>query len=249
MTQLLAASTGADDVRIWLRRDRSLVDVARWPADAPSAPARELVEDALPSYGPAISAFAVSHQGELLGAITLSMPPSDPIDASKERLILGLASQAGLALQNVRLVEDLRASRRRIVAAQDERAKKLERNIHDGAQQQLVALAVKLRLLEHRSNGIRRRPAMASGIAGDGERALEDLRDLARGIYPPLLADKGLGPALEAQARKAAMPVTVSADGIGAVRGPTSSRPSTSRASRHCRTRRSMRRRARFGSG
>ena len=215
MTQLLAASTGADDVRIWLRRDRSLVDVARWPAEAPSAPMRELVDDALPSYGPAISAFAVSHQGELLGAITLSMPPSDPIDASKQRLILGLASQAGLALQNVRLVDDLRASRRRIVAAQDERAKKLERNIHDGAQQQLVALAVKLRLLEHQ---IERDPAearaMASALQESANETLEDLRDLARGIYPPLLADKGLGPALEAQARKAAMPVTVSADGI-----------------------------------
>src|SRR5206468_6739776 len=68
MTQLLAASTGADEVRIWLRRDRSLVDVARWPADAPSAPTRELVGDALRSYGPTISAFPVSHQGELLGA-------------------------------------------------------------------------------------------------------------------------------------------------------------------------------------
>ena len=141
MTQLLAASTGADDVRIWLRRDRSLVDVARWPADAPSAPPRELVDDALPSYGAAISAFAVSHQGELLGAITLSMPPSDPIDASKERLILGLASQAGLALQNVRLVDDLRASRRRIVAAQDERAKKL-----DGGPREIAGAVESVRL-------------------------------------------------------------------------------------------------------
>ena len=215
MTQLLAASTGADDVRVWLRHDRSLVDVARWPADAPSAPTRELVEDTLPSYGPAISAFPVSHQGELLGAITLGMPSGDPMDASKERLIVGLASQAGLALRNVRLVDDLRASRRRIVAAQDERAKKLERNIHDGAQQQLVALAVKLRLLEQQ---IERDPAnaraMATELQGTANETLEDLRGLARGIYPPLLADKGLGAALEAQARKAAVPVTVSADHI-----------------------------------
>jgi signal transduction histidine kinase len=215
MTQLLAASTGGDDVRVWLRRDRSLIDIARWPADTPPAPSVELVDDAMPVYGPAISAFPVSHQGELLGAITLSMPTSDPMDASKERLVIGLASQAGLALQNVRLVDDLRASRRRIVAAQDERAKKLERNIHDGAQQQLVALAVKLRLLEQQ---IERDPASArtsaAELRGTANETLEDLRDLARGIYPPLLADKGLGAALEAQARKAAMPVTVSADGI-----------------------------------
>ena len=137
------------------------------------------------------------------------------MDAAKERLIVGLASQAGLALRNVRLVADLRASRRRIVATQDERAKKLERNIHDGAQQQLVALSVKLRLLEQQ---IDRDPAGAKTMAEDlqatANETLEDLRDLARGIYPPVLADQGLGAALEAQARKAAMPVTVAADGI-----------------------------------
>jgi signal transduction histidine kinase len=216
ITQLLAASTGAVDVRVWLRRDRSLDDVARWPTDAPPAPSRVAAGDEMPPFGDAISAFPVTHQGELLGAITLTMPPSDPMDASKERLIVGLASQAGLALRNVRLVDDLRASRRRIVAAQDERAKKLERNIHDGAQQQLVALSVKLRLLEQQ---IERDPEAAKAMAGDLQSAtnetLEDLRDLARGIYPPLLADRGLEAAIEAQARKAAMPVTVTSDGLG----------------------------------
>jgi signal transduction histidine kinase len=216
ITQLLAASTGAQDVRIWLRHERVLDDVARWPVDGIPAPRRELSGEDLPSFGEAVAAFPVLHQGELLGAITLTMAAADPMDASKERLIVGLASQAGLALQNVRLVEDLRASRRRIVAAQDERAKKLERDIHDGAQQQLVALAVRLRLLEQT---IDRDPAQARAMAAQlgsaANAALEDLRDLARGIYPPVLADKGLGAALEAQARKAAMPVAVDADGIG----------------------------------
>ncbi len=215
MTQLLAASTGAEDVRVWLRRDRSVQEVARWPSDASAAPPRALIGDALPSFGDGTSAFPVTHRDELLGAITVRLPANDPMDSSKERLIVGLASQAGLALRNVRLVEDLRASRRRIVAAQDARAKSLERNIHDGAQQQLVALAVKLRLLEQT---IDRDPEHARGMAAQlgsaANAALEDLRDLARGIYPPLLADKGLGVALEAQARKAAMPVTVDAEGI-----------------------------------
>ena len=158
----------------------------------------------------------MTHQGELLGAITLSMPAKDPMDASKQRLITGLAAQAGLALRNVRLVRDLRTSRRRIVTAQDERAKRLERNIHDGAQQQLVALAVQLKLAEQM---VDRDPdkarALLGQLQGAAGAALEDLRDLARGIYPPLLADKGLAVALEAQARKAAVPVTVDADGIG----------------------------------
>jgi signal transduction histidine kinase len=215
MTQLLAASTGASDVRVWLRRGPSLTEIARWPSEAPQAPERVLDGDALPTFGGDISAFRVTHGDELLGAITVQMPANDPMDSSKERLIVGLASQAGLALRNVRLVEDLRASRRRIVTAQDERAKKLERNIHDGAQQQLVALSVKLRLLEQT---VDRDPAkaraMAAQLGSAANAALEDLRDLARGIYPPLLADQGLGVALEAQARKAAMPVTVISDGI-----------------------------------
>ncbi|MGZ4151902.1 MAG: sensor histidine kinase, partial [Actinomycetota bacterium] len=119
-------------------------------------------------------------------------------------------------LANVRLLEELRDSRRRIVAAQDERARKLERNIHDGAQQQLVALAVKQRLAE---SLVDRDPtkakAMLADIQAETQEALETLRDLARGIYPPLLADKGLGAALTAQARKATLPVDVETDGIG----------------------------------
>jgi signal transduction histidine kinase len=160
--------------------------------------------------------FPVIHQGELLGAITLAMAANDPMDASKERLAQGVASQAGLALRNVRLVQDLRASRRRIVAAQDERAKALERNIHDGAQQQLVALTVRLRLAEQMAE---RDPAAVTAMLGDlrdqATAALEDLRDLARGVYPPLLADKGLSAALEAQARKAAVAVEVQPGVLG----------------------------------
>jgi signal transduction histidine kinase len=131
-------------------------------------------------------------------------------------LVSGLASQAGLALRNVRLVQDLRDSRRRIVAAQDERAKRLERDIHDGAQQQIVALAVKLRLTDAMMD---RDTAAAHDLLRqlqtEANDALENLRDLARGIYPPLLADKGLTAALEGQARKSPLPITLDADAVG----------------------------------
>jgi signal transduction histidine kinase len=126
-----------------------------------------------------------------------------------------LAAQAGLVLRNVRLIEELRASRQRLVAAQDEERRKLERNIHDGVQQQLVALNVQLGLLARTAA---RDPEAAASIATQlQERAtstLDELRDLARGIYPPLLADKGLATALEAQARKAALPTRVVADAV-----------------------------------
>jgi signal transduction histidine kinase len=93
---------------------------------------------------------------------------------------------------------------------------KLERNLHDGAQQQLVALAVKLRLAEQlAARDAAKTQEMLSSLQTDTQDALENLRDLARGIYPPLLADKGLGVALEGQARKASIPVEVSTDGAG----------------------------------
>ena len=126
-------------------------------------------------------------------------------------------------LRNVRLTAELqarlvelRASRQRLVAAQDEERRKIERNIHDGAQQQLVALSVKLRLAENaaRSEEAAKTGAMLSDLQVDTTEALENLRDLARGIYPPLLADKGLAAALEAQARKATIPTLVDSDGI-----------------------------------
>ena len=105
----------------------------------------------------------------------------------------------------MRLIEELRASRQRLVAAQDEERRRLERNIHDGVQQQLVALAVKLQLARTmrrpRSAKAARRIARRSSQT-EATEALEDLRDLARGIYPPLLADQGLAAALEAQARQ-----------------------------------------------
>ena len=219
MAQLLATSTSATEVRVWLLHDRELSVVASWPADLAAASDHRVIGDELPAFGEDVHASAVTHQGELLGAITLSMPAKDPMDASKQRLITGLAAQAGLALRNVRLVRDLRTSRRRIVTTQDERAKRLERNIHDGAQQQLVALAIQLKLAEQM---VDRDPdkarALLGQLQGAAGAALEDLRDLARGIYPPLLADQGLTAALEAQARKAAMPVAVEAADLGRFR-------------------------------
>jgi signal transduction histidine kinase len=118
-------------------------------------------------------------------------------------------------LKNVRLIEDLRASRQRLVAAQDQERRKIERNIHDGAQQQLVAMSIQLKLLH---TLIERDPGKAAAVATQlqerSTEALEDLRDLARGIYPPLLADQGLVAALSAQARKAAVPVTIDAPDV-----------------------------------
>jgi signal transduction histidine kinase len=147
--------------------------------------------------------------------VSVQKPPGDPITPAEDKLLADVASQAGLVLRNVRLIEELKASRQRIVAAQDAAARRLERNIHDGAQQQLVAMAVKTRLAD---SLIGRDEAkahdMLAQVQTEAQDALENLRELARGIYPPLLADRGLVVALEAQARKSPLPVTVESDGI-----------------------------------
>jgi signal transduction histidine kinase len=144
------------------------------------------------------------------------MPANEPLTPAGENLIGDLASQAGLVLRNVRLIEELRASRQRLVAAQDEERRRLERNLHDGAQQELVALAVQLgmaqRLAEKESPTV---SELLGQLQIQSTEALDNLRDLARGIYPPLLADQGLAAALVAQARKAPIPVTVETDGVG----------------------------------
>ena len=163
-----------------------------------------------------LRSFPVRDRGELLGALTVAMPAAEPLSKDGEQLVIDLASQAGLVLRNVRLIEELQESRRRIVTAQDERARKLERDIHDGAQQQLVALSVKLGLAEQlASRDAGQTSALLAELKSDATDALENVRDLARGIYPPVLADHGLAAALEAQARKALVMVRLDANGSG----------------------------------
>jgi signal transduction histidine kinase len=221
MTNLITAGTGADRAEVWLRVGRELRLEASSPPreegdDQPRLPL-EAGDDEPPDIPAATEVIAVRHRGELLGAIAVSVPAADPLTPEQDRMLSELAVQAGLVLRNVGLTAELRArleelkrSRERLVAAQDEERRRIERNLHDGAQQQLIALAVKSRLAQQLAAGDPAKSGeLLSDIQRDAEAALEDLRDLARGIYPPLLADRGLGAALEAQARKASIPVTI----------------------------------------
>jgi len=215
MAQILGQATGAGSARVWLRIGPELRPAASWPTDAELADVADVENDVLPTIE-GETVVEVRDRGELLGAISVAMPPNDPMNPSKERLVRDLASQAGLVLRNVRLVEELRASQRRLVTAQDHERRRLERNIHDGAQQQMVALSVKTRLardLTVRDPG--KAAEMLTQIDAEIQKALDDLRDLARGIYPPLLVDKGLGAALDAQARRSPVPITIRAEGLG----------------------------------
>ena len=215
MARMVADGTGADRTVVWLRVGNELH--AEASSDGlPEASVLPVVGDELPITATGETAVPVTHQGELLGAISIRMPPNEPLSPAGERLVADVASQAGLVLSNVRLIEELRASRQRLVAAQDAERRKLERNLHDGAQQQLVALAVKQRLAASLvTKDPEKASALLAALQDETAEALENLRDLARGIYPPLLADQGLTAALTSQARKAAIPVEVDANGVG----------------------------------
>ena len=222
MARVLQEGTGAESATVWLRGNAELRPAATYPADLGVHEALPMSNGTLPALPEATRAVEVRHQGELLGALSVSKRRGEALTPIEQKLVDDLAHQAGLVLKNVGLsadlqarLDELRASRQRLVSAQDVERRRLERNLHDGAQQHLVALKVKLGLAEML---LGRDPAKAAAtleqLKGDADEALETLRDLARGIYPPLLADKGLVVALESQARKATVPVRVEAEGV-----------------------------------
>ncbi len=221
MARLLAEGTGATRTDVWLVVGRRLRPAASWPADAPAPPGLQVEDGRLPAMPDATAVVPVTHQGELLGALSVTLPRTETLEATEQRLLEHLAAQAGLLMRNVRLtaellerLEELRASRKRLVTAQDEVRRRLERNLHDGAQQQLVALKVKLMLAERLADAGQPVSPLLQQLGEETQEAIENLRDLARGVYPPLLAAQGLPAALTAQGNKAAFPVIVESDGI-----------------------------------
>jgi signal transduction histidine kinase len=182
--------------------------------------------------GRAVRFTSVSHLGELLGFLVTERAPEDvALDEEDEhRLLVDIARQLGLALHNVRLDtalqasldelraanEELVASRARIVTASDESRRRIERNLHDGAQQHLVALAVKVGLIGQLLDADpATATAMLDELRGDVQATLTELRELAHGIYPPLLRDRGLAEALRTAATRSTLPVSVDAGSIG----------------------------------
>jgi signal transduction histidine kinase len=210
---ILAEGMGARSADVWVRVGSELRTAGSWPSVSASRVPIHGDDVVVPD---ATATAPVRYQGELLGALSVTKAPGEALTSADTKLLSDVASQAGLVLRNVGLIEELRASRQRLVAAQDEERRKIERNLHDGVQQQLVALNVQAGLIARIGTTEPAKVAeMAEQLQTRASEALDDLRDLARGIYPPLLADKGLAAALEGQARKAAIPVSIETDGIG----------------------------------
>jgi signal transduction histidine kinase len=218
-------ATGAERAEVWLALDHTLVRAASEP-DAGEVPeAIALGEDMkVDSIDGADVTSPVIHNDELLGALTLTKKRGEAATPVDKKLLDDLASQAGIVLRNSRLTAELRArldqitrtateireSRKRIVATQDKARRALERDIHDGAQQHLVALAVKLNLAKTMA---KRKPERAGTILAqlkdDAQDALGTLDELAKGIYPPVLAEHGIARAIEGRAATAPFVVVI----------------------------------------
>jgi signal transduction histidine kinase len=154
----------------------------------------------------------LGRRGDAVGRIECGAKDGGYEPADVE-LLTTLAAQAATAIANLRLaavlaerIEELARSRARIVTAQDIERRRIERNIHDGAQQHVVALITKLRLARNQlGRGERSSDEVFGELQADARELLADLRELAHGIHPPVLSDRGLVAAVEARSETKAM--------------------------------------------
>jgi signal transduction histidine kinase len=220
MARILAEGTEADRAEIWLRVGDELRLAASWPANGARQDRLPLEPGEPPAIPDAAAAVPVRYQGELLG--TVAVVKREDITPTETRLVNDLAHEAGLALKNERLaaelsqrLEELTVSRQRLVTAQDTERRRIERNLHDGAQQDLIALKLKLAAAQGMAEqDPRQTRELLEGLVADVSNAVETLRELARGIYPAVLADLGLVAALEAQAARSPLTVEVRAGSV-----------------------------------
>ncbi len=215
MARTVAEGLAASRVEVWLASGSHLVREAVWPSDGTS-------DATAPPQGDTVSVeaitgdrvIAVRHQGELLGALAVTKPPGESMRPAEMTLLDDVAAQAGLVLRNVRLVEDLRSSRERLMTSQDDERRDLERRLHDGAERRLHTVASLM--LEARSQLGRDRldsVTTLDQLTSQLQAATEELGELARGIHPAMLTELGLGPAVRALADRSPLPVGVDVRG------------------------------------
>lgn len=207
MARTIAEATGGQG-EVWVAGPAGLTRTAVWPHSPGGEPGAVPLGDA-PVVPGRDASFPVRHDQQVLGALTVAKPPGTPVTPAEERLLADLADSAAFVLENARLVEELRASRQRLVAAEDGERRRVERDLHDGAQQRLLELALTLRRTERQiaMNGSGDAVSTLTEAHDQLRQAMAELRDLARGIHPAILTEQGLGPALRSLADRSPVPV------------------------------------------
>ncbi|HSJ19393.1 MAG TPA: sensor histidine kinase [Nocardioidaceae bacterium] len=229
MVRLLAAGTGAEWAQVWVLVNGRPTLMATWPEDAEADSVPPSMAGT-PEQRTGLRSVAVGHGGQVLGLLRVRTRKGHPLTGVEERLFAGLAAQAGLALHTAQLraelevrhreltsrTAQLRQSRDRLVVTQDGERKRLERDIHDGAQQELVALTVNLRLAQTLAD---RSPQRASELLDEQGRAvaeaIDTLRRLSRGSRPRALDEGGLVEALTLAASTSPLPVRLDLEDVG----------------------------------
>ena len=227
LASTVADGVGATEVTLWVAAGDELVAAASWPPPTGEDSPLETSPRDFDAVGGDERAHVrrIVHQGSLRGAITFTKLPGEALTASEDRLLNDLVAQAGLVIDNVGLgvelqhrlqqislqASDLQAAGKRIVAAQDEARRRIERDLHDGAQQQLVTLALSLQAVsQHAASAGDDHVAVEIDHARHQlSQALAALREMARGIHPAILTEEGLEPAVGFLAERAPLPVHV----------------------------------------
>jgi signal transduction histidine kinase len=228
MATVLGEATGALRADIWIRLGDEIVPAASWPAANGHTPSPLKIEGQLLPPVPRVSRIVqVRHQGELLGALSINKRPGEALTPVEEKLLTDLAAQAGLVMRNVRLTvelqarlressaraAELRAARQRLVAAGNVARSQLERNIQAATEPRLLSIAGRIAGARQLMQGDAAVAAsVLNELTAEANETLELLRDLARGIYPPLLIDKGPVAALRAYLIKTRVPVQLDTD-------------------------------------
>jgi len=215
MAEATARGVGAKVIRVRLFLPNRSERVVSWPVGTET----DHFDRVLP----------VSYRSDAMGEIAVAKAAGEPITPAEGKLLTDLAAQAGLVMHNVRLTVELqsrlaeissqaaqlRASRQRIVAAQDEERRRLEETIRRGSEEQLIGIKQALRTA---ALGLANDPVAATvaleRLTAQTTEVLEELRELARGIYPPVLEDEGLAVALRRYLRRMSPPVTFESDAI-----------------------------------
>ncbi|MBJ7601239.1 MAG: hypothetical protein DLM67_15610 [Candidatus Nephthysia bennettiae] len=214
MARLIGEGLAADVAEVWLRVGSVLRLAAAWPPDRSVPATLALSGERLPGGLAGGHVLAVRDRDELLGALRVSKRNGDRLPPHESRLLEDLARQAALILRTVRLIEELRTSRERIVGAQDEERRRLERDLHDGAQQRFSTAVVALSMLRAELDRGRVDSARVSlaDAAQHLTQGLAELRSFARGIHPAIVTDAGLAAAIESLVEVCSVPVSVTVD-------------------------------------